>query len=68
MRSKPANPDAAPRAPLGLRLAAIGSILFLHLPFVVILLYSFTTDEQTFTFPLPGFTIALFGEAWNRVD
>lgn len=68
MRSKPANPDAAPRAPLGLRLAAIGSILFLHLPFVVILLYSFTTDEQTFTFPLPGFTITWFGEAWNRVD
>jgi putative spermidine/putrescine transport system permease protein len=66
MRSKTADPHAEPRAPLALTLAAIGSILFLHLPFAVILLYALTTDRQTFTFPLPGLTLKWFGEAFSR--
>jgi putative spermidine/putrescine transport system permease protein len=66
MRSKPVTPDG-PRASWGLTLAAIGAILFLNLPFVVILMYAFTTDSQTFTFPLPGFTGRWFIEAWHRL-
>jgi len=68
MRSRTANSHAAPRSPLALTLGALGVILFLHLPFVVIFLYAFTTDEQTFTFPLPGLTLTWVGEALRRKD
>ncbi len=64
MRSRPRHQ----RAPLGLTLAAIGTLLFLHFPFLIIMLYAFTTDEAAFTFPLPGFTTRWFGVAWNRAD
>ena len=47
---------ARPRSPWLLTLAALAGLLFLNLPFLVIMLYAFTTDEQTFTFPLPGLT------------
>lgn len=66
MRSKSADPSA-PRASAGLLGATLGAVLFLYLPFLVILLYAFTTDEQTFTFPLPGFTLQWFGQAWRRL-
>jgi putative spermidine/putrescine transport system permease protein len=56
------------RSPLVLTLSALGALLFLNLPFLVILLYAFTTDEQTFSFPLPGFTLRWFGAALQRVD
>jgi len=75
MRSKTAGkgvqlnaPTNQPRSPLALTLGALGVILFLHLPFVVIFLYAFTTDEQTFTFPLPGLTLTWVGEALRRKD
>jgi putative spermidine/putrescine transport system permease protein len=61
-------PAHQPRSPLALTLGALGVILFLHLPFVVIFLYAFTTDEQTFTFPLPGLTLTWVGEALRRKD
>jgi putative spermidine/putrescine transport system permease protein len=56
------------RASLGLTLGAIGTLLFLHVPMWLIFLYSFTTDEAAFTFPLPGFTTKWFGEALQRTD
>jgi putative spermidine/putrescine transport system permease protein len=56
------------RAPLALKLAAIGAVLFLHLPMAVVLLYAFTTDDTTFRFPLPGLTLQWFGVAWSRPD
>jgi putative spermidine/putrescine transport system permease protein len=34
----------------------------------IIFLYTFTTDERTFTFPLPGFTTRWFGAALQRND
>ncbi len=68
MRSRTADSHAAPRSPLALTLGALGVILFLNLPFVVIFLYAFTTDEQTFTFPLPGLTLTWVGEALRRKD
>jgi putative spermidine/putrescine transport system permease protein len=43
-------------------------VLFLHIPFFVVILYSLTTDEQTYTFPLPGLTWKWFGEAMTRTE
>jgi len=60
--------SARPRAPWPLALLALAGLLFLHLPFVVILLYAFTSDEQTFTFPLPGLTLRWFAMAATRSD
>ncbi|MEZ4863500.1 MAG: ABC transporter permease [Caldilineaceae bacterium] len=56
------------RAPLGLSLTALGVLLFLHIPFAVVMLYAFTTDEAAFSFPPPGLTVKWFGVAWNRPD
>jgi len=63
----PSSP-AAGRAPLGLRLTTLGAILFLHVPMLVVLLYAFTTDEATFSFPPPGLTLDWFQVALNRAD
>lgn len=51
-----------------LRLATAVVILFLNLPVWIIALYAFTTDESTFSFPLPGLTTIWFGEALRRTD
>ena len=48
--------------------AAAAVLLFLHLPFAVIVLYAFTTDDATYTFPLPGVTLDWFRVAWQRED
>ncbi|MGA0542044.1 ABC transporter permease [Neotabrizicola sp. VNH66] len=53
------------RAPLGLRIAAIAGLLFLHLPILLIFLYAFTTEEKSFQFPPPGYTTKWFGVAWS---
>src|SRR5262249_57360462 len=61
--------DAAPeRAPLALRAAVLGVLLFLHLPFAIILLYAFTTDDASYRFPPPGLTLGWLQTAWNRED
>jgi ABC-type spermidine/putrescine transport system permease subunit II len=39
------------RPPFGLSLVALGVLLFLHIPFFIVMLYAFTTDEAAFTFP-----------------
>ncbi len=57
-----------PRSGLGLSLATLGVLLFLHLPLAVIALYAFTTEESSFTFPPPGLTLRWFGAAWQRDD
>src|SRR4030067_630799 len=54
--------------PLALKLAAFGSLLFLNVPLLIIFLYAFTTDETTFTFPLPGVTTQWFAVALGRAD
>lgn len=64
MPSKPNNQ----RAPLSVTLLALAVLLFLHLPFFVVMLYAFTTDEAAFTFPPPGLTTKWFGVAWARPD
>lgn len=56
------------KASLGLTLAAVSALLFLHLPMWIILLYAFTTDEATYTFPPPGLTARWFGVTFGRAD
>jgi putative spermidine/putrescine transport system permease protein len=72
MRSEapaPADRTARRRArtwPLG---AAAGFVIaFLHLPFGVVLLYAFTTEDRSYTFPPPGLTTRWFGAAFARAD
>jgi putative spermidine/putrescine transport system permease protein len=56
------------RPPAGLTVAAAVVLLFLHFPFFIVMLYAFTTDEATFSFPPPGLTTRWFGVAFNRPD
>src|SRR3712207_5136342 len=66
----------APRAPsphgrggpLALKLAAAAGLLFLHLPLFLILLYAFTTEDKSYQFPPPGYTLHWFAVAWGRQD
>jgi putative spermidine/putrescine transport system permease protein len=57
-----------PKAPLTLKIAVAGVLAFLYIPFGVILLYAFTTEDAAFTFPPPGLTLDWFGIAWGRED
>jgi len=56
------------RAPLGLSLAALGGLLFLHVPLALIILYAFTTEEKSYQFPPPGLTTKWFEVAFFRDD
>ena len=51
-----------------LRLAAGSGLLFLHLPLAFILLYAFSSEDRSFEFPPPAFTLRWFGVAWSRPD
>src|SRR5512139_2426035 len=62
------NKPFTDKAPFGLTIAAVAALLFLHVPLLIIFIYSFTTDEATYTFPLPGVTTKWFGEALQRAD
>src|SRR6185369_8288429 len=67
MRFKTTN-DGTPRASVGLKLATLGALLFLHLPLLIVILYAFTTDEASFGFPPPGLTTRWFSEILTRTD
>lgn len=56
------------RAPLALRLAAIGGLFFLLAPIALIFVYAFTTEEKSFQWPPPGLTLKWFGVTLNRPD
>ena len=56
------------RASLPLRAAALGAIVFLHFPILLIFLYAFTIEENAFTFPPPGLTTQWFGAIMERED
>src|SRR6476646_10238455 len=58
--------DANRDKPLGLRIAAIAGLLFLHLPLALIFLYAFTTEEKSYQFPPPGYTAKWFWVAWSQ--
>jgi putative spermidine/putrescine transport system permease protein len=58
--------DGNRKVPPGLRLAAVGGLLFLHLPLLLIFVYAFTTEDKSFAFPPPGFTTKWFAVAWSE--
>ena len=60
--------DKNASAPLGLKIAAGLGLLFLHLPILLIFLYAFTTEEKSYQFPPPGYTLQWFAVTWNRPD
>lgn len=60
--------DPNQRAPLGLKIAAIAGLLFLHLPILLIFVYAFTTEDRSYQWPPPGFTLQWFAVTWNRPD
>ncbi len=58
----------APTASLGLKLAAAGGLIFLHVPLLLIFVYAFTTEDKSYQFPPPGLTLRWFEVAWHRQD
>ena len=56
------------KAPLGLKIAAFAGLAFLHLPIVLIFVYAFTTEDKTYQWPPPGFTLKWLSITWNRPD
>lgn len=60
--------DTTERAPLSLKIATGAVLLFLHFPLLVVILYAFTTEEASFTFPPPGLTTQWFGKILERSD
>lgn len=64
----PSKSYSGQEAPLGLKIAAFAGLLFLHVPILIIFLYTLTPDETTYTFPLPGITFKWFGVTLQRAD
>jgi putative spermidine/putrescine transport system permease protein len=56
------------RAPLGLKLAAGFGLAFMHLPILLIFVYAFTTEDKSYQWPPPGFTLKWFAVTWHRTD
>ncbi len=56
------------RAPLGLKLAAGFGLAFMHLPILLIFVYAFTTEDKSYQWPPPGFTLKWFAVTWARAD
>ena len=63
MRSKPSDPSTGERSSWGLKLGALGTLLFLHIPLLLIFLYAFTTEESAYTFPPPALTLKWIPQA-----
>jgi len=59
---------ATGRPSTGLKLATAAVLLFLHFPLAIILLFAFTVEDATFSFPPPGLTLSWFAVAWQRSD
>ena len=60
--------DRSQSAPRGLKIAAAAGLAFLHLPILLIFVYSFTTEEKSYQWPPPGFTTQWFAVTWERPD
>ncbi|VYU79913.1 ABC transporter permease [Metakosakonia massiliensis] len=56
------------RAPLLLKIAAWGGVIFLHFPLAIIAIYAFNTEDAAFSFPPQGFTLRWFSVAAGRGD
>lgn len=62
MRSDPS------RAGWGLKTATWATILFLHIPLALIVLYAFSAEDKSYMFPPPALTTQWFSAAWARED
>jgi len=51
-----------------LKATAVGALVFLNFPVLVIFLYAFTTESAAFTFPPPGLTTEWFVKIFDRPD
>jgi len=60
--------DENTAAPWGLKLAAAAGLLFMHLPILLIFVYAFTTEDKTYQWPPPGYTLKWLGVTWHRAD
>lgn len=56
------------QASWGLKIAAWFGVLYLNLPILFIVLYGFTTDEASYSFPPPALTTEWFAVTWARQD
>jgi putative spermidine/putrescine transport system permease protein len=53
---------------MGLKIAACFGLAFMHLPILLIFVYAFTTEDKSYQWPPPGFTIKWFAVTWHRAD
>jgi putative spermidine/putrescine transport system permease protein len=68
MLSRKSTQPSGEQASWFLKLSAIGALLFLHIPLLLIFLYAFTTDESGYTFPPPGLTLKWIPRALANPD
>ena len=68
MRSERQRRPAWEQPSLFTKVAAACGLVFLHAPVWVIVLYAFTTEDRTYQFPPPGFTLHWFEVAFARTD
>ena len=55
-------------ASTALKIVSAMVLIFLYFPLAIILLYAFTTQSSSFTFPPPGLTLEWFRVAFGRED
>ena len=56
------------KASLSLRFGAAFGILYLNVPLFFIILYAFTTEDKSYQFPPPGYTLKWFKIVLGRED
>ena len=56
------------KASFSLKFAAIFGILYLNVPLFFIILYAFTTEDKSYQFPPPDYTLKWFQIAFQRDD
>jgi putative spermidine/putrescine transport system permease protein len=59
--------DGSTRPGWWLTVATVAALLFIHVPLLLIIVYSFSADVS-FQFPPSGLTTKWYGEAWARAD
>ncbi len=59
--------DTSSRPAWWLTAATLAALLFIHVPLILIIIYSFSADVS-FQFPPSGYTTQWYGEAWGRAD
>ena len=60
--------DCSQSAPFGIKIAAAAGLAFLHLPILLIFVYAFTTEEESYQWPPPELTMQWFSATWARPD